>query len=221
MSAADIVVLISGQGRNLQALMDHCAAGRIPARIAAVISNRADAPGLARAADAGIAAAAIAHQDFSSRAEFDRALAAAVARHRPGIVALAGFMRVLGTEFIDAFPGRLLNIHPSLLPKYPGLKTHERALAAGDAEHGASVHFVTAEIDGGPVAVQGRLSIAREDTAASLAERVMRQIELKIYPQAVAWMARGELRLLDGRPIFRGAALARPLSMDDLEREFR
>lgn len=215
-----IVVLISGQGRNLQALLDHCAAGHIPGQIAAVISNRADAPGLIRAQEREVPAVVIPHTEFRSRTEFDAALADAVAHQRPDIVVMAGFMRVLGDDFVRRFRGRSLNIHPSLLPKYPGLKTHERALAAGDAEHGASVHFVTGQLDGGPVAIQGRLSVRAQDTAQTLAERVMQEIELKIYPQAVAWMARGDLRLDGARVMFKERALSAPLTMDDLEPEF-
>jgi phosphoribosylglycinamide formyltransferase-1 len=221
LSEARIVVLISGQGRNLQAMIDHAAAGHIKGRIAGVISNRAEAGGLARATETGIATQVIPHQQFASRDDFDRALADAVRRHQPDIVVLAGFMRVLGRAFIDEFHGALVNIHPSLLPKYPGLKTHERALAAGDAEHGASVHFVTPEVDGGPVAIQGGFRLTAHDTAQTLAERVMQEVEVKIYPQAIAWLARGALRLADGRVLFEGAPLAKPLSMRDLEPAFR
>ena len=218
---SEIVVLISGQGRNLQALIDHTNAGNIKGRIAAVISNRADAAGLARAAEANVPTQVIPHQQFATRDDFDAALADALRRHQPDIVVLAGFMRVLGARFIEEFHGRLVNIHPSLLPKYAGLKTHERALAAGDAEHGASVHFVTPQVDGGPVAIQGRLSVMRDDTPQSLSERVMQDVELKIYPQAVAWMARGALRLAGERVMFNGAALEAPLSMRDLEAPFK
>lgn len=221
MPEAKIAVVISGQGRNLQALIDHCRAGSIEGRIVEVLSNRADAAGLARAAEAGIRTQIVPHQQFATRDAFDSALAAALRHHQPDIVVLAGFMRVLGAAFIDEFHGRLLNIHPSLLPKYPGLKTHERALAAGDAEHGASVHFVTPQVDGGPVAVQGALSVRREDTPQTLAERVMQEVELKIYPQAVAWMARGALRLAGDRVMFEGAPLSKPLSMQNLEPAFR
>ena len=216
-----IVVLISGHGRNLQALLDHCAAGHIPARIVSVVSNRSDAPGLARAHAAGVSTQVISHGDFASRDLFDGALANAIEQHQPDIVALAGFMRVLGSDFIQRFRGRLLNIHPSLLPKYPGLRTHDKVLAAGDREHGASVHFVTEQVDGGPVVVQGRLRVAPQDTAEHLADRVMREIELRIYPQAVAWMARGELRLDHEMVNFRDRPLGDALTLADLEPEFR
>ncbi|HVT34291.1 MAG TPA: phosphoribosylglycinamide formyltransferase [Nevskiaceae bacterium] len=214
-------MLISGQGRNLQALIDAVAAKKIPARIACVISSRADAPGLARAQAAGIPAQALPHRDYATRESYDAALAQALDRHAPEVIVLAGFMRILTAGFIARYAGRMLNIHPSLLPKYPGLKTHEAALAAGDAEHGATVHYVTEQLDGGPGIIQGRLKVAPQDDAGRLAERVMDEIELKIYPQAVAWQARGELCLRDGRAWLRGAPLAAPLTMADLEAEFR
>ena len=221
MSQPRIAVLISGQGRNLQAILDAVADGRIPAVAAGVLSNRVDAPGLPRARAAGVPALAIAHTDYADRAGFDAALADALERLQPDFVALAGFMRVLGDDFIRRFRGRLVNIHPSLLPKYRGLNTHRRVLEAGDAEHGASVHYVTEELDGGPVAVQGRFSVQPQDNEQTLAERTMRDIELKIYPQALAWMARGELRLAGGQLQFRGRELSAPLTLADLEPEFR
>ena len=216
-----LVVLISGQGRNLQALLDAVADGRIPAQAAGVISNVPMAPGLARAEAAGVPAQAIPHKSFADRAAFDAALTQALERLAPDIVALAGFMRVLGDDFVRRYRGRLLNIHPSLLPKYTGLHTHRRALEARDAEHGASVHFVTEELDGGPVAIQGRFSVRPQDNEQTLAERVMNEVELKIYPQAVAWVARGELRLADDGVHFRGRRLDAPLTLADLEPEFR
>ncbi|MBI3171030.1 MAG: phosphoribosylglycinamide formyltransferase, partial [Hydrocarboniphaga effusa] len=149
------------------------------------------------------------------------ALAAALEQHCPDFVALAGFMRVLGAGFIQRFKGRAVNIHPSLLPKYRGLHTHRRVLEAGDREHGASVHFVTEDLDGGPVAIQGRLSVKPEDNEQSLAERVMREVELKIFPQALAWLARGELRYAGGVLLFCGNPLTAPLSLDHLELGFR
>lgn len=221
MSKPRLAVLISGQGRNLQAILEAVADGRIPATAAGVISNRADAAGLARARAAGVVAQVVPHAEFADRAAFDAALADALDALRPDIVALAGFMRVLGDPFIRRFAGRMVNIHPSLLPKYRGLHTHRRVLEAGDAEHGASVHYVTQELDGGPVAIQGRFSVLPQDDEQTLAERTMRDIELKIYPQALAWMARGDLRYADGRAWFRGRALAAPLALADLEPEFR
>lgn len=217
----NIVVLISGQGRNLQALIAAQQAGHLNGRIAAVVSNKADAGGLARAREAGILTEVVPHVDYAERSVFDAALAAVIERHHPDIVVMAGFMRIVGDEFTRRFRGRMLNIHPSLLPKYPGLKTHQRALEEGDAEHGATVHFVTEELDGGAAVIQGRLSVSAQDTVQTLAERVMRDIELKIYPQVVAWMARGELKLESERVWFRGQRRIAPLGLDDLDVEFR
>jgi len=216
-----LVVLISGQGRNLQALMDACAAGRIPARIALVISNRADAGGLERARRAGLPVAVIAHGGYASREAFDAALMAEIERHHPDIVVLAGFMRVLTAGFVRHYAGRLLNIHPSLLPRHPGLNTHQRVIDAGDQRHGATVHFVTEALDGGPAIIQGEFSVLPQDTISSLAERVMNEVELKIYPQAVAWLARGLMNLDGDRVSFRGRPLSAPLQFHDLEAEFR
>ena len=216
-----VVVLISGQGRNLQALIEAQRRGVLGVQIAAVISNRADAQGLERARDAKLPVEVVSHAAYAERAVFDEALAQAIEQYKPDIIVMAGFMRVVGDAFIGRFRGRMLNIHPSLLPKYPGLKTHQRALEAGDAEHGATVHFVTEELDGGPLIIQGRLSLKPQDDVQSLAERVMQDIELKIYPQALAWLARGLLRLHENTVLFRGKALKSPLGMQDLEEEFR
>jgi len=217
----NIVVLISGKGRNLQALIDAQQSGHINGRIAAVVSNKADALGLEHARAAGILIEVVPHIDYADRSVFDAALAAAIERHHPDIVVMAGFMRVVGDAFTRQFRGRMLNIHPSLLPKYPGLKTHQRALEAGDAEHGATVHFVTEELDGGAPVIQGRLIVEAQDTVQTLSERVMRDIELKIYPQAVAWMARGELKLQNEQVFFRGQRRTAPLGLNDLDVEFR
>lgn len=221
MNKPRLVVLISGQGRNLQAILDAAAAGTLPAEVAGVVSNKADAPGLERARRAGVPTHVVPHADFAERAVFDAALLAQVEQLRPDIVAMAGFMRVLGDPVIAQLKGRIVNIHPSLLPKYPGLRTHRRALETGDAEHGASVHFVTEQLDGGPVAIQGRFSVQPHDNETTLAERVMQEVELKIFPQALAWMARGELRLVADRVQFRGRPLAAPLTLADLEPPFR
>lgn len=221
MSTPRIAVLISGKGRNLQAILDAIGDGRIPAVAAGVLSSRADAAGLERARQAGIPAEVVAHAEYVDRARFDRALASALERLRPDFIALAGFMRVLGDDFIGRFQGRMVNVHPSLLPKYRGLHTHRRVLEAGEREHGASIHYVTGELDGGPVAIQGRFSVRPQDDERTLAERVMREVELKIYPQALAWMARGELRLANGGLRFRGQPLLAPMTLDDLEPEFR
>ncbi|MGK8435789.1 phosphoribosylglycinamide formyltransferase [Ectopseudomonas hydrolytica] len=202
----NVVVLISGSGSNLQALIDSVAQGDNPARIAAVISNRADAYGLVRAQNAGIATEVLDHKQFDGREAFDAAMMQAIDAHQPDLVVLAGFMRILTPGFVQHYSGRLLNIHPSLLPRYKGLHTHQRALEAGDAEHGCSVHFVTEELDGGPLVVQAVLPVAPDDTADSLARRVHQQ-EHQIYPLAVRWFAEGRLRLgaqgamLDGEPL--------------------
>jgi len=221
LSLARLVVLISGQGRNLQAILDAVAARKLPAEVAAVISNRADAAGLERARAASVPAVVVPHAQYADRAEFDAALLAQVERHRPDIVAMAGFMRILGDDVTRALKGRMVNIHPSLLPKYPGLNTHRRALEAGDTEHGASVHYVTEALDGGPVVVQGQFMLKAHDNEQSLADRVMQEIEVKIFPQALAWMARGELRFDAGAVRFRGRPLAAPLTLADLEAPFR
>ena len=221
MSKARLAVLISGQGRNLQAILDAVAAGALPAVVAGVVSNRADAAGLERARAAGVRATVVPHAQYADRAAFDAALLEALEALRPDFIAMAGFMRVLGDGVIRRLAGRMVNIHPSLLPKHRGLYTHRRVLEAGDAEHGASVHYVTEELDGGPVAIQGRLSVRPQDDELSLADRVMQDIVLNIYPQALAWMARGELRYTPHGLQFRGRPLAAPLALADLEPEFR
>lgn len=218
---ARLAVLISGQGRNLQAMIDAAAAGHIEAEWAGVVSNRSEAFGLQRAQAAGIPTRVLPHGDYPDRAAFDLALGDALEAMRPDIIVMAGFMRILGGDFVRRFEGRMINIHPSLLPKYRGLNTHQRALDAGDAEHGASVHFVTEELDGGPVIVQGRFSVRPEDDASTLADRVMQEVELKIYPQAVAWMARGELQWQPQGPQFRGQTLRQPLGLEALDEAFR
>ncbi|MCR1826424.1 phosphoribosylglycinamide formyltransferase [Pseudomonas oleovorans] len=202
----NVVVLISGSGSNLQALIDSVAHDGNPARIAAVICNRAGAYGLERAKQAGITTELLDHKQFDGREAFDAALIQAIDAHQPDLVVLAGFMRILTPGFVQHYAGRLLNIHPSLLPKHKGLHTHQRAIEAGDSEHGCSVHFVTEELDGGPLVVQAVLPVMADDTAESLARRVHQQ-EHQIYPLAVRWFAEGRLRLgaqgamLDGLPL--------------------
>lgn len=204
--ALPVVILISGSGTNLQAIIDGQTDGSLPIRICAVISNRPGVIGLQRAENAGIATEVIDHTQFSSREAFDAALMAAIDRHQPQLVVLAGFMRVLTDHFVNHYLGCLLNIHPSLLPKYPGLHTHQRAIDAGDNIHGATVHFVTPQLDGGPAIVQAQVPVLPEDTADSLAKRVLTQ-EHKLYPLAILWFAQGRLHLendqtyLDGEPL--------------------
>jgi phosphoribosylglycinamide formyltransferase-1 len=190
----NVVVLISGSGSNLQALIDSIAHDGNPARIGAVISNRADAYGLERAKQAGIATAVLDHKQFDGREAFDAALVETIDAFNPQLVVLAGFMRILTPGFVRHYAGRLLNIHPSLLPKYKGLHTHQRALEAGDSEHGCSVHFVSEELDGGPLVVQAVVPVQSDDSPTSLAQRVHEQ-EHVIYPLAVRWFAEGRLQL--------------------------
>jgi phosphoribosylglycinamide formyltransferase-1 len=210
-----IVVLISGTGSNLRAIADQARAGSLPVEIRAVVSDRAEAAGLAWAADAGIATVALSPRAFPDRAAYDRELAAQVERFRPGLVVLAGFMRILGDEFVDRFAGRLLNIHPSLLPKYRGLHTHRRALEAGDREHGASVHFVTRELDGGPVVLQVRVPVRDGDDEAALATRVLAE-EHRIYPECIGWVATGRLQMRDGVVLLDGHRLESPVVREAL-----
>lgn len=209
-----IVVLISGRGRNLQALLDATQSGLVPADIVKVISNRADAPGLARARAAGVATAVLAPADYAGRESYDLALAELVAAEAPDLVALAGYMRLLSSAFVQRFAGKLVNIHPSLLPRHRGLDTHRRALAAGDACHGATVHFVTDELDAGPGILQGSLAVTAGETAKALAQRVMRQVETRIYPQALAWLAEGRARLRGGRAVLDEQLLENPIHVD-------
>lgn len=208
--ALRVVVLISGGGTNLQALIDD-AADAPSVDISAVISNQADAYGLQRAERAGIATRVIEHNAYPDRESFDTALIEQIDQLRPSLVVLAGFMRILTAGFVRHYHGRLLNIHPSLLPKYRGLHTHQRAIEAGEREHGASVHFVTEELDGGPLIIQARVPVEPGDDADTLAARVLEQ-EHRIYPLAVRWFAAGRLRLRDDRVEFDGRALDEPLA---------
>jgi len=197
------VILISGSGSNLQAFIDQVAAGELDLDINLVISNTADAYGLKRATDAGIDNTCINHKHFDSRLAFDKALIERIDQTNPDIVILAGFMRILTEDFVLHYRNRLVNIHPSLLPKYPGTNTHQRAIDAGDEWHGASIHFVVPEVDAGPIILQGRLAIKVEDTSESLQQRI-NKIEHQLYPLAVKWFAQDRLSitghnvLLDG-----------------------
>jgi phosphoribosylglycinamide formyltransferase-1 len=203
------VVLLSGRGSNLQAILAHIAAGELPISLQAVISDRIDAPGLDRAHAARVPAYALLPRDFSDREAFDAALTALIDRYQVGLVVLAGFMRILGSAFVRHYRGRLLNVHPSLLPKYRGLHTHRRALEAGERVHGCSVHFVTEELDGGPVIAQASVPVLREDTEASLRARVLQREHL-LYPHTLAWFAAGRLRLEKQHILFDGAPLSVP-----------
>jgi phosphoribosylglycinamide formyltransferase-1 len=207
-----VVVLISGSGSNLQALIDAADAGA-PYEIAAVISNKADAYGLSRARQANIPTRVLDHREFADRKAFDAALAKLIDGFRPGLVVLAGFMRILTPGFVRHYAGRMLNIHPSLLPKYQGLNTHARALEAGETEVGASVHFVTEELDGGPIVAQARVPVLPRDTPETLAERVL-GVEHRLYPEVVQWFAAGRLRLAAGHIELDDEALYRPVALD-------
>ncbi len=189
-----VVILISGRGSNLRAIAE-AARGDLPIEIRAVISNRPDAPGLAYACESGLPTEVLSHTQFPDRAAYDNALQKLIEGHAPELVLLAGFMRVFTPQFVAHYKGRMLNIHPSLLPAFPGLRTAERALEAGAREHGASVHFVTEEVDGGPVVLQARVSVLPGDTAKTLNARVLEQ-EHRIYPQAIRWFAEGRLKLV-------------------------
>lgn len=198
MERLNLAVLISGRGSNLQALIDACAAPDFPARIAVVISNRPGAYGLERAAAAGIEHLVIDHKAFADKAAFEAALHDALSVRPVDLICLAGFMRVLGADFVGRWPGRIINIHPSLLPDYKGLDTHARVLADGRAETGCSVHFVTAELDDGPVIVQKRVPVMPGDTPDRLADRVL-AAEHAAYPEAVALIARNSVKIVEGR----------------------
>ena len=210
----NVVVLISGSGSNLQALIDSVAHDGNPARIAAVISNRADAYGLQRAKQAGIATELLDHKQFDGREAFDAALIQAIDAHQPDLVVLAGFMRILTPGFVQHYAGRLLNIHPSLLPKYKGLHTHQRALEAGDSEHGCSVHFVTEELDGGPLVVQAVLPVMADDTA------VLGVVKPNLAVFSVARRERAETRG-EGGKIVAGIPIGMTVILERAERETR
>ncbi len=201
-----IVVLISGNGSNLQTLLDQSAAGLLGGEVVAVVSNKAEAYGLERARIAGTATAVLSNKDYGDRDSFDSALMQLIDSHEPDLVVLAGFMRILTPGFVRHYQGRMLNIHPSLLPRYQGLHTHQRAIEAGDTEHGCSVHFVTEELDGGPVVLQARVPIFAGDDEATVAGRVQVQ-EHAIYPLVVRWFCEGRLTMqqeqawLDGVPL--------------------
>lgn len=207
-----IVVLASGSGTNLQALIDASRERDFPGEIIAVGCNRPGAFALERAAQADIKTFVIDHQQFGSREEFDGALIAELHRHNPDVIVLAGFMRILTADFVRAFRGRMLNVHPSLLPAYTGLNTHQRVLDAGDKVHGVSIHFVTEELDGGPVIAQADVVVNADDTPESLAERVQQQEHL-LYPIVLRWFCEGRIQLAAEGVLFDGEPLPKPMRL--------
>jgi phosphoribosylglycinamide formyltransferase 1 len=211
-----IAVLISGRGSNMRTIAELAARGELPVEVRVVVSDRPQAPGLAIAAQMQIPTRTLSPGDFPDRRSYDAALVDVLESFQPQLIVLAGFMRILSDCFIDAFAGRILNIHPSLLPRYRGLHTHRRALQAGDAVHGVSVHFVTAELDGGPVIIQALVDVREGDDEAGLSARVQRQ-EHRIYPQAIDWFARGRLALRGDRVHLDGRPLEQPVIVDARE----
>jgi phosphoribosylglycinamide formyltransferase-1 len=205
--------LISGSGSNLQSFIDQVADGRLDLDIAIVVSNRPDAFGLQRAANANVASVCIEHAAYPDRESFDRAIANTLDDYGVELVILAGFMRILSPWFVKQYEGRILNIHPALLPAHPGLNTHQRVLNAGDQWHGSTVHFVTDKLDGGPLILQGRLPVKPEQNAKDLAARVQ-AVEHQIYPEAAGLFADGGLRFHEGNAVLGGATLSEPLKRD-------
>lgn len=201
-----IVVLVSGNGSNLQAIIDACAQQKLPANVSAVISNKADAYGLQRAKNANIPAVFLDHSTFASREDYDRQLLAEISTFSPDLIVLAGFMRILSPDFVAHFEGKMLNIHPSLLPKYKGLHTHQRAIDAGDTEHGVSVHFVTAALDDGPVILQSKVPVFAEQDPEELAQRVQVQ-ERQMYPLVIKWFCQGRLLMKNNKAFLDGNEL--------------
>ena len=208
-----LAILISGRGSNMAAIAHACAEGRINARVDLVLSERADAPGLDTAGSLGIETRTVAWAGAAQREHFERGLEAALADARPQVIVLAGFMRILSGGFVEARTGRILNIHPSLLPHYRGLHTHRRVLEAGDRIHGASVHFVTAELDGGPLILQSRVAVRPNDTEDTLSARVQ-ATEHIIYPRVIGWLADGRLAWREDRPWLDGKPLDGPMVED-------
>jgi phosphoribosylglycinamide formyltransferase 1 len=197
-SLARITILISGRGSNMAALIDAVLEGRIAGAVTHVISNRPDAAGLDFARRHGIATSVVDHRAFASREAFDAALAETIDSGEPDLIVLAGFMRILGRAFVERYQGRMLNIHPSLLPAYPGTDTHARALADGATRQGCTVHFVSAEVDGGPIVAQAEVSVLPDDDAEALAARVLEQ-EHRLLPEVVGWFCAGRIALENGR----------------------
>jgi phosphoribosylglycinamide formyltransferase-1 len=210
MSRLPIAILISGRGSNMRVIAERAAAGTLPVDVRAVVSDQPAAEGLQTAAALNIATRVLQPREFADRLSYDRALVQLLEQYQPQLIVLAGFMRILTPHFIGAFANRILNVHPSLLPKYRGLHTHRRALEAGEELHGVSVHFVTEELDGGPVVLQAEVPVLSGDTEKTLSARVQ-QAEHRIYPQAIDWFARGRLLLKDGRAWLDGKPLDAPL----------
>ena len=208
----NLVVLISGNGSNLQAIIDQINAGDLPAKICAVISNREDAFGLQRARKANIPVVVIKHTQYETRQAFDDALSQTIDKYQPDLVVLAGFMRILTDTFVKHYLGKLINIHPSLLPRYQGLNTHQRALDAGDVEHGATVHYVTPALDSGPIILQASVPVHENDTAEQLQERV-HQVEHQLYPEAIRRIVNGEISL-QGQTVYCGT---RPITKTEIQ----
>jgi phosphoribosylglycinamide formyltransferase 1 len=215
--SGSIVILISGRGSNMRALIEQARSPLAAYSVALVISDRADAAGLELARDLGCEARAVTAAKGVERAAYEDALAAAIDACAPSLIVLAGFMRILSAQFVARYAGRILNIHPSLLPKYPGLHTHRRAIEAHDAEQGATVHFVTEQLDGGPRIIQARVAMAEDETEARLSERVLAQ-ELRIYPLAVSWFCQGRLHCASGEAWLDGRPLPEPVQLADIER---
>ena len=213
MSKCRTAVLISGSGTNLQSFIDQVAAGEVDLDLVAVFSNKPDAFGLERAKKAGIPTECIEHGSFDSREAFDRAVAATLDKYDPELLILAGFMRILSPWFVRHYEGRILNIHPALLPAYPGLDTHQRVLDAGEDWHGSTVHFVTEELDGGPRILQGKLKVDPGETADELCARVQ-AVEHQIYPEAAHWFGQGRLRYEDGAAVLNGKRLGEPVQSE-------
>lgn len=214
MKKLSVVVLISGSGSNLQAIIDAIECGELNAEIRAVISNRPDAYGLTRAKQHAIPAISMDHQQYSSREQFDQQLQYEIDSFQPDIIVLAGYMRILTTVFINHFSPKILNIHPSLLPKYQGLHTHQRALDNSDSQHGVSIHIVTPELDSGPVILQGKFAIEAEDDCDSLQQKA-HKLEHKMYPLVLKWLSEQRLQLTQELPQFDDKIIKTPLSFDN------
>ena len=210
MGTLSLVVLVSGSGSNLQAIIDAIESGQLKAEISAVIANRPDAYGLTRARQHGIPAISLDHKQFASRELFDLQLQTEIESLQPDFIVLAGYMRILTTEFINAFFPKILNIHPSLLPKYQGLNTHQRALDNNDSSHGVSIHVVTPELDSGPVILQGKFNLENKDTVESLQQKA-HQLEHQMYPLVLKWLSEQRLQLSSGSPMFDKKPVLTPL----------